>query len=118
MWPVISLLLIGGTHFIGEFARPQMKDFVTPAVEMPLLLAAGAWAGFATVRAGGSYLLGFVAAAILGLLPAALQLIGFGMILGPDGALVTTAALFGFSAVLWGGFLGTGFALSRSTPAD
>ena len=114
-WPIISLLLVGGSHLIVEIARSELKDVVSAAVEMPLLLAAGAWAGFATVRAGGTYVHGFIAGAILGLLPVGLHLVGLGMILGRDGAVEMTSAIFGFSAVLWGSFLGSGFAVDRSS---
>lgn len=51
---------------------------------------------------------------MLGILPVGLQLVGFGMILGRAGDVVTTGAAFGFIAILWGGFLGTGIAASRS----
>jgi hypothetical protein len=48
-----------------------------------------------------------------------LQLIGFGMLVGRDPAAVTTNAVFGFVAILWGGFLGTGIGRSMvAVPAN
>jgi hypothetical protein len=112
-WPIISLLIVGGSHFIAEVARPELAAFVTPAVLMPLHLVAGAWAGHRTVEVGGTFVHGIVAGAILGLLPVALNLVGFGAILGRDPATVTTTAIFGFFTILWGGILGAGYAADR-----
>jgi len=109
-WPIASLLIVGGSHFIAEAAWPSLQALVTAPVVMPLHLVAGAWAGFATVRAGGSFVHGIVAGAVLGLLPVALQLVGFGLILGRPADVVTTAAVFGFFTILWGGVLGSGYA--------
>jgi hypothetical protein len=109
-WPIISLLIVGGSHLVAELARPSLAAVITPPAVAPLYLAVGAWAGVAVVGAGGTFVHGVVAGAILGLLPVVLQIVGFGMILGrePDAAL--TAGLFGFVALLWGGILGAGYA--------
>jgi hypothetical protein len=117
-WPIISLVVIGATHLVAELFRPALHDAVGPAVAMPIYLVAGAWAGIATIRAGGSVAHGFAAGAILGLLPVALQLVGFGVIAGGDAASVATAALFGWLGVFWGGSLGSGIAMSGSMAAD
>jgi hypothetical protein len=111
-WPVLSLLVIGATHLLGEAIRPELHDVVGPAVAMPIYLVVGGWAGFAVVRARATFLHGLLAGAALGLLPAILQIVGFGMLLGYDSASVTTSASFGFIAVLWGGSLGSGVASS------
>jgi len=111
-WPVLSLLVIGGTHLVAEAIRPELHDVVGPAVAMPIYLVAGGWAALAVVRAGGTFVHGLLAGAILGLLPAMLQVVGFGVLLGHDGASVTTSALFGFIALFWGGALGSGIASS------
>ena len=109
-WPVISLVVIGATHLVAEMIWPDLHDVIGPAVVMPIYLVAGAWAGYATIRAGGSVGFGFVAAAILGLLPLTLQFVGFVLILGRDPAAVATSALFGWLGVFWGGSLGSGLA--------
>ena len=109
-WPVISLVVIGATHLVAEMIRPDLHDVIGPAVVMPIYLVGGAWAAYATIRAGGPASYGFVAAAILGLLPLALQFVGFGLILGRDPAAVTTSAFFGWLGVFWGGSLGSGLA--------
>ena len=113
VWPVIALLIIGGTHLVSELVRPQLAAaFIAPTV-MPIHLVAGAWAAWATRRAGGDIVSGIVAAAILGVLPVALQYVGFGVILGRPSDEVTTSALFGFLTIAWGGVLGSGYVSSR-----
>lgn len=109
-WPVIALLFIGGTHLLAEALRPQLANVIGSATVMPIYLVAGGWAGYGTVRAGGSFVSGFVAGAVLGLMPVVLQLVGFGVLLGRDGAVVETTATFGFIAIFWGGVLGAGIA--------
>jgi hypothetical protein len=111
-WPVLSLLVIGGTHLLAEAVRPELHDVVGPAVAMPIYLVVGGWAAFGIVRAGGTFLHGLLAGAVLGVLPAMLQVIGFGVLLGHDAGSVTTSALFGFIALFWGGSLGSGIASS------
>jgi hypothetical protein len=115
-WPVISLLVIGGTHLLLEALRPELHDVIGPAVVMPIYLVVGGWTAFGVARVGGGYIGGLAAAAIVGLMPAALQLIGFGLLLGRDGSAVTTSALFGLAAMTWGGALGAGIAVSLGIP--
>jgi hypothetical protein len=115
-WPVITLLVIGGTHLLLEAIRPELHDAIGPAVVMPIYLVVGGWSAFGVARAGGGWIGGLVAAAILGLMPAALQLVGFGLLLGRDSASVTTSALFGLAGMFWGGALGAGIAASTSVP--
>ena len=90
-WPVVVLLVVGGSHLLAELLRPALQAVITPPVVMPIYLAVGGWGAFATVRAGGGVPLGFVAGAVLGLLPAALQLVGFGIILGRPSDVVATS---------------------------
>ena len=118
MWPIITLLIVGGTHLVAEMIRPGLKDFVGPAVVMPIHLVAGAWAGYATLRAGGTFVHGLVAGAILGILPLTLQLVGFGLILGRDADVTLTSALFGLFTIFWGGAFGAGIAQSRAEPTS
>lgn len=108
MWPVLTLLVIGGTHFLAEALRPELREAVTTPVVMPIYLVAGAWAAVLTRREGGNYVLGLVAGAILGLLPLMLQVIGFGLLLGRDGAAALTSGVFGLLAIFWGGALSAG----------
>jgi len=117
VWPVITLVLIGSTHLITEVIRPEMQAVFGPAVVMPIYLVAGGWAAFASLRAGSGLAGGIAAAAILGLLPVGLQVIGFGVLLGRPIEVVGTSATFGFVAILWGGFLGTGIGRTLAEPA-
>lgn len=111
-WPALSLLVIGGTHLIAEAIRPELHEVVGPAVATPIYLVVGGWAAFGVVRAGGSFLTGLLAGAVLGLLPAMLQVVGFGVLLGRESTSVTTGGLFGFIALVWGSSLGSGIASS------
>jgi len=112
-WPVISLLITGGFHFVIEAIWPDLKSyFVAPALAA-LLLAYGIWVGYKMIQFGGTYIQAIVGAAILGLLPILLETIGFGMILGRGVQPGMMAGIFGFSMILWGGLLGSGFALSK-----
>jgi len=111
-WPVITLLVIGGSHLFLEAIRPELHDVVSPAVVMPIYLVVGGWTAFGVSRAGGGWIGGLVAGALLGLMPAALQVVGFGVLLGRDGASVTTSALFGLAGMTWGAALGAGIAAS------
>jgi hypothetical protein len=118
LWPVMTLVAIGSTHLVTELIRPEMQAVFAPSVVMPIYLVAGGWAAFATLRTGSGLAIAVAAAAILGVLPVGLQLIGFGVLLGRDGATVTSSALFGFVAILWGGFLGAGIGRSLAEPAE
>ena len=115
MWPVVALLVIGGSHLVVEGIRPQLQDLIGPAVVMPIHLVAGGWAAYMVLRNGGSFVLGLVAGAILGLLPLVLQVVGFGLILGRDSAAVLTLGIFGLFTIFWGGVLGA--AIAASTPS-
>ena len=114
MWPIVTLLIVGGTHLIAEGLRPALQDFIGPAVVMPIHLVAGGWAAYATLRAGGTIVHGLVAGAILGTLPLVLQVVGFGLILGRDADASLTAGIFGLFTIFWGGALGAGIGQARS----
>jgi hypothetical protein len=109
-WPVISVLIVGATHLVAEAIRPELQDAIGTAVVMPIHLLAGGWAAYGTVRAGGTFLHGLAAGAIIGLLPVGLQFVGFGLILGRDPSVTTTLAIFGLFTMFWGGALGAGIA--------
>ena len=112
-WPVISLVIIGITHFIAEIIWPGLKDIYQPPVLAPFLLAVGAWVGYKTIQFGGTYISVIVAGAILGLLPLILQLFGFGILLGRGVPQAVLASEFGFAYVLYGSLIGGGFALTK-----
>jgi hypothetical protein len=108
LWPVVTLLVIGGSHLVSEALRPPLKDLIGPAVVAPIYLVVGGWGAVATRRSGGSWLLGIVAGAALGILPLALQVVGFGLLSARDADTVLTSGLFGWFAMLWGGAIGSG----------
>jgi hypothetical protein len=116
-WPVITLLVIGGTHLALEAIRPDIHDALGPAVVMPIYLVVGGWTAFGVARAGGGWIGGLVAGAVLGLMPVALQVVGFGLLLGRDGASVATSALLGLAGMTWGGALGAGIQASMAPQA-
>jgi hypothetical protein len=117
VWPIVTLLVIGATHLGLEALRPEMHDIIGPSVVMPIYLIVGGWTAFGVARAGGGYGGGLVAAIALGLMPAALQIVGFGILLGRDGATVTTAAMFGLAGMTWGGAIGAGVATATQPVA-
>jgi hypothetical protein len=112
-WPIVTLLVIGGSHLLAEALRPQLSEVVVPAVVMPIYLVVGAWGAIETRRAGGFFIHGLVAGVVLGLFPAMLQIVGFGLILGREADAVTTSAAFGFIAIFWAGAIGTGIAATQ-----
>src|SRR5215831_14552263 len=95
-WPVISLLITGGIHFIAEAAVPDLKTIFIPAVLAPLLLAYGVWVGYRAIGLGGNYGQAILAAALLGLLPVVLDVFGFGLILGRGMDIGLRSGIFGF----------------------
>jgi hypothetical protein len=110
MGPVVTLLVIGASHLAAEALRPELRELIGPAVVAPIYLAVGAWAGYATVRAGGGWLPGILAGTALGILPLALQVVGFGILLGRDADAVLTSGLFGLFGMTWGSAIGAGAA--------
>ena len=115
MWPVVSLLITGGLHFTAEAVWPDLRNTFIPPTLAPLLLAYGLWVGYRTVDRGGTYLHAILFAAILGILPIVLDVIGFGVILGRGTQAGTLAGVFGFGMILFGSLIGSGFALSRES---
>ena len=115
MWPVVSLLITGGLHFSLEAIWPDLKNTFIPAVLAPVLLAYGFWVGYRMIQTGGDYIQAIVAGAILGVLPIVLDVVGFGIILGRGTQAGTLAGIFGFSMVLFGSLIGSGFVLSRDS---
>jgi hypothetical protein len=111
-WPVIGLLITGATHFLLEAIWPDLRNTFVPPVLTPILLAYGAWVGYRAIGAGGTYLHAIVAAAILGVLPILLDVIGFGQILGRGTQAGVLAGVFGFAVIAFGSLIGAGFALS------
>jgi hypothetical protein len=113
VWPIVALLITGGWHFVVEAIWPDLRNlFVAPVLGV-LLLAYGAWAGSRAIVAGGNFIIGIVAGAILGLLPLMLDIVGFGMILGRGVDTGLLAGIFGFSMVLFGALLGAGYRKSQ-----
>ena len=111
-WPVISLLITGGLHFTIEAIWPDLRNFFVPPVLGPLLLGYGLWVGYRAVKIGGTYLHAVVAAAILGILPILLDIVGFGVILGRGTEAGQLAGVFGFASIIFGSLIGAGFVLS------
>jgi hypothetical protein len=111
-WPVISLLITGATHFTLEAIWPDLRNTFIPPVLAPILLSYGAWVGYRAIGAGGNYLQAIVAAAILGILPILLDIIGFGQILGRGTEAGILSGVFGFAVIAFGSLIGAGFALS------
>jgi hypothetical protein len=117
-WPMVALLVIGGSHFVAEALRSELQTVIGPAVVIPIYLVSGGWAAIATRRSGGTYLHGLLAGAIRALLPVLLPLVGFGATLGRDAAATATSAAFGWLGIFWGGALGAGIATSMGSAGN
>jgi len=113
-WPVVCLLLIGGTHLIEEAALTDLQAFFLPPVVGLILLIVGMWSGYLAVHNGGSFVTAVAAGVILGLLPLALDIVGFGMILGRGISNGLVAGVFGFTMIFFGSLVGGGFGVSSS----
>jgi hypothetical protein len=111
-WPVISLLITGASHFTLEAIWPNLRNTFIPPVLAPILLSYGAWVGYRAIGAGGTYLHAIAAAAILGVLPIMLDVLGFGVILGRGTDAGVLAGVFGFAVIVFGSLIGAGFSLS------
>jgi hypothetical protein len=111
-WPVISLLVTGATHFTLEAIWPDLRNTFIPPVLAPILLAYGLWVGYRAIGAGGTYLHAIAAAAVLGILPVLLDVVGFGLILGRGTDAGAMAGVFGMAVIVFGSLIGAGFALS------
>jgi len=118
MWPVVSLIVTGVIHFSLEAGFPDLHDVFIPAVLAPALLGYGVWIGYRMVRGGGTYLDALVGGLIAGLLPLALEIVGFGVLLGRGVQPGLIAGLFGFSQVAFGSLIGGGFAISAPQRAS
>lgn len=113
-WPVVCLLITGVVHFTLEAVLPDLKTLFIPPALAGLFLAYGVWVGYKSIHFGGSYLTAILAAAILGILPLILDTLGFGLILGRGLQWGILAGVFGFSMILFGALIGSGYVLSRS----
>jgi len=114
-WPVISLLITGATHFTLEAIWPDLRNAFIPPVLAPILLAYGLWVGYRAIEVGGTYLHAIVAAAILGILPIVLDVVGFGGILGRGTQAGVLAGVFGSAVIVFGALIGAGVVLGRKT---
>ena len=113
-WPVIVLVIIGVTHLVAEAIWSDLQTIFIPSVVAPVLLAVGVWVGVNAVRSGGNIGPVIIAGAVLGLLPLALDLFGFGLLLDRGMEAGRMAGIFGFLMVLWGSLIGGGFTLNRA----
>lgn len=117
LWPIVSLLITGMWHFTVEAIWPDLRNAFVPPVLAPLLLAYGAWAGYRAITAGGNLVTAVAAGLVLGILPLALDTVGFGMLLGRGVDAGWLAGIFGLSMVVFGSLLGGGYALGgHSSP--
>lgn len=102
----------GGLHFTIEAIWPDLKNIFIPPVLAPLLLAYGFWVGRRAIQGGGTYLHAILAAAILGILPIMLEVVGFGVILERGVQAGELAGIYGFAFIVFGSLIGAGFVLS------
>ncbi len=116
-WPIAALIATGMLHLIAEAIRPDLRNEFTPATIGVLLLAYGLWIGWSVTSAGGSIGVAVVAGAAVGMLPLALDVVGFGVLLGRGVDTGLTAGVFGFLIVVFGTLAGAAFGASRTAAA-
>jgi hypothetical protein len=116
-WPVAALVLTGAAHLAAEALRPDLRNAFTPATIGPLLLFYGLWVGYRLVDRGASFVSALVAGALVGLLPLALDVVGFGILLGRGVDAGLTAGSFALLVVVFGTLAGAGYASSRTAQA-
>jgi len=111
-WPVIALVITGSLHLAAEVVLPDLRTAFVPTSLAPLLLSYGLWVGYRGVGLGASVAEAVVAGAALGLLPLALDVVGFGILLdrGVDAGLI--GGVFGLAMIFFGSLVGAGFAAS------
>jgi hypothetical protein len=110
-WPVIGLLIIGSVHFIEEALLPDLQTIFIRPVVGPLVLAVGIWLGYRTISLGGHFGHVLVAGALAGVLPIAVEVAGFGVLLDRGFSEGVLAGVFGWDMVFWGSIIGGGFGL-------
>lgn len=118
-WPIFALVVTGAVHLGAEALRPDLRNDFTPGTIGPVLLVYGLWVGYGLVVRGASFAQAVTAGVAVGLLPLALDVIGFGIVLGRGFDVGLTAGAFGLLVVLFGALAGAGYASSRvaDTPA-
>lgn len=112
-WPVFALIVTGTAHLAAEALRPDLRNDFTPATIGPILLVYGLWVGYRVVAGGASFGSAVGAGIVVGLLPLALDVVGFGIVLGRGVDAGLTAGAFGFLVVVFGAIAGAGFEASR-----
>jgi hypothetical protein len=112
-WPVISLLVTGMLHLLAEMLLPDLKNNFQAPTLAALLVPYGVWVGYKAIQFGAGYVSAIVFGAILGVFPLALQIVGFGMILGRGVQVGLLAGVYGFLMVVFGTLIGSGFASSK-----
>jgi hypothetical protein len=116
-WPIAALIATGMLHLIAEAVRPDLRSDFSPAMVGLLLLAYGLWIGWSVTSGGHSIGVAIAAGAVVGMLPLALDVVGFGILLGRGVDTGITAGVFGFLVVLFGTLAGGAFGVSRATAA-
>jgi hypothetical protein len=112
-WPVISLVVTGMLHLLAEMLLPDLKNSIQPTVIAVILFPFGVWVGYKAIQNGAGFVMAIVFGAILGVLPLALDVVGFGMILGRGVQVGLVSGIFGFLMIVFGSLLGSGFASSK-----
>jgi len=111
-WPVIALVITGMLHLAAEAILPDLKAAFVPTSLAPILFTYGLWTGYRGVGMGASFVESAVAGVVLGLLPLALDVVGFGMLLGRGVDAGVVSGAFGLLTITFGALAGAGFAKS------
>jgi hypothetical protein len=113
-WPVAALIVTGSVHLAAEAVLPDLRSDFGPASLAPLFLVYGLWVGSAAITDGASLGVAVVAGLVLGALPLALDVLGFGILLGRGTQSGLVSGVFGLLTILFGTLAGASWATSQA----
>ena len=112
-WSVISLLIVGSIHFVAEAIAPGLREVFVPLSSRRYCSCSASGLATRWCSSAGTTVMSRLAGVILGVLPAVLDVVGFGMILGRGLEYGMLAGTLGFGMILFDSLVGGGFALSK-----
>jgi len=113
-WPVLSFLTVALVILVTKIFFPDLQNYFQPSVMGLVWLTFGIWIGFRTVKNGGDFRRAYAAGSFFGILPALLNILDFGILLGNDISTGVLNAVYSLSMVIIGTSIGSGFVLSES----
>lgn len=113
-WPVLSFLTVSLVIFVTKIFFPDLKNYFQPSVLGIVWLVFGVWIGYRSVRNGGDFRKAYAAGSFFGVLPALLDFLDLGVLLGSGMSTGIASGVFSLSMVIIGTAIGSGFVLSEN----